>query len=39
VRLVLIDVKVLALPDVAHKIAEDGGVVMVAAATGSGGLA
>jgi hypothetical protein len=39
VRLVLVDVKVLALPDVPHEIAEDGGVVMVTAAAGSGGLA
>jgi hypothetical protein len=39
VRLVLFRVAVVALPDVARKVAEDGGEVMVAAATRRGGLA
>jgi hypothetical protein len=39
VRLVLLRVTVLAHPDVAGLVAEHGGEVMVAAATGRGGLA
>lgn len=37
-RLFLLGVKVLALPDVPFEVAEDAGVVMVAAATGRGDL-
>ena len=39
VRLFLLGVKVLALPNVPLQVAEHGGVVMVAAPTGRGGLA
>jgi hypothetical protein len=38
VRLFLLGVKVLALPDVPRQVAEHAGVVMVAAATGRGGF-
>jgi hypothetical protein len=38
VRLFLFGVRVLALPDIPLEVAEDAGVVMVAAATGRGDL-
>jgi hypothetical protein len=39
VRLFLLGMKVLARPDVSRQVAEHGGVVMVAAPPGRGGLA
>jgi hypothetical protein len=39
VRRFLLDVKVLALPDISGQVAEHGREVMVAAATGGGGFA
>jgi len=38
VRLVLLGVKVLALPDISRQVAEHGGVVVVAPAAGGGSL-